>query len=45
MEKYLKDVREFIDKNSKQNFYKSIITGVIKEKKVVQTIIDEDQKV
>ena len=43
--KYLKDIGEFIDKSSKQSFYKSVITGRIEEKKVVQTIMIEEEKV
>lgn len=36
---------KFATKNTDKDLYKSIITGAIFEKQIIQTIADEEQKV
>ena len=42
---HLKDISEYIVKNSSHDYYNSIITGAIVNKKVVQMIATEDENV
>ena len=42
---YLKDISEYVISNSFYDYYNSLITGAISNKKVVQTIVNEDENV
>lgn len=43
--KYLKDLSEFMFNNKDKDFYKTVVTGSIVNEQVVHKIVNEDQKV